>query len=152
MRPLESKVSLVTGASRGIGRGIAVGLGEAGATVFLTGKSSAETPSQLGGTIDETAAEVTHRGGRGIPVRCDHMSDAQVEASLRGSARTRVSDSGSWTNRRTLSRALTAGYWLITDSAVGRYPSWPSGPEGHPATLVAPLTAFTLGLAQRDSP
>lgn len=68
MRPLlESKISLVTGASRGIGKGIAVGLGEAGATVYLTGRSSAKEPSRLGGTIDETATEVTRRGGRGIP-------------------------------------------------------------------------------------
>jgi NAD(P)-dependent dehydrogenase (short-subunit alcohol dehydrogenase family) len=81
MRPqLEGKISLVTGASRGIGKGIAVGLGEAGATVYLTGRSSAKEPSRLGGTIDETAAEVTRRGGRGIPVRCDHTSDAEVEA------------------------------------------------------------------------
>jgi NAD(P)-dependent dehydrogenase (short-subunit alcohol dehydrogenase family) len=80
MRPLENKVSLVTGASRGIGKGVAVGLGEAGTTVYLTGRSRAKELSRLGGTIDETAAEVPRRGGRGIPVRCDHLSDAEVEA------------------------------------------------------------------------
>lgn len=82
MSPLHDSVALVTGASRGAGRGIALELGSAGATVYVTGRSSAGGPTTDGvpGTIDETAAEVTSRGGRGIAVRCDHTLDADVES------------------------------------------------------------------------
>lgn len=69
---------MVTGASRGVGRGIALGLGEAGATVYVTGRST--TPGRLPGTIGETAEAVTALGGRGIPVRVDHARDDEVEA------------------------------------------------------------------------
>jgi NAD(P)-dependent dehydrogenase (short-subunit alcohol dehydrogenase family) len=75
-------VALVTGASRGVGRGVALGLGEAGATVYITGRT--EQPGAgavpLDGTIHQTAAEVTALGGRGIAVRCDHRDDDQVRA------------------------------------------------------------------------
>jgi NAD(P)-dependent dehydrogenase (short-subunit alcohol dehydrogenase family) len=89
MSQLHDVVALVTGASRGAGRGIAVELGSAGATVYVTGRSAAGGPTTDGvpGTIDETAAEVTSRGGRGIAVRCDHTVDADVEslfARIRG--------------------------------------------------------------------
>jgi len=89
MSSLHGSVALVTGASRGAGRGIAVELGSAGATVYVTGRSAAGGPTTDGvpGTIDETAAEVTSRGGRGIAVRCDHTVDADVEslfARIRG--------------------------------------------------------------------
>src|SRR5438105_2412410 len=81
----EPTVAVVTGASRGGGRGIALGLGEAGATVYVTGRSvrgeSAVTDAP--GTIDETAEEVTKLGGRGIPVRCDHRDDDAVETLFR---------------------------------------------------------------------
>jgi NAD(P)-dependent dehydrogenase (short-subunit alcohol dehydrogenase family) len=79
---LEGKVALVTGASRGGGKGIACVLGERGATVYVTGRSVRGQPTTLGrpGTIDDTAEEVTARGGTGIAVRCDHTDDAQVEA------------------------------------------------------------------------
>jgi NAD(P)-dependent dehydrogenase (short-subunit alcohol dehydrogenase family) len=72
----------VTGASRGGGKGIALVLGEEGATVYVTGRSVRGEPTSLGrpGTIDDTAEEVQARGGRGIAVRCDHTDDAQVEA------------------------------------------------------------------------
>src|SRR5919108_3906354 len=75
-------VALVTGASRGGGKGIALVLGESGATVYVTGRSVRGEPTTLGrpGTIDDTADEVTARGGTGIAVRCDHSDDAQVEA------------------------------------------------------------------------
>lgn len=75
-------VALVTGASRGAGRGIALELGAAGATVYVTGRSvrGGYTTDGVPGTIDETAALVTERGGRGIPVKCDHTVDAEVEA------------------------------------------------------------------------
>lgn len=77
-RPLEGQVALVTGASRGVGKGIALGLGEAGATVLVTGRSV--TAGDLPGTIGETAAQVTALGGRGIAVACDHADDAAVAA------------------------------------------------------------------------
>ena len=75
----------MTGASRGVGRGIALGLGEAGATVYVTGRSVRGEPAvtDAPGTIDETAEEVTKLGGQGIPVRCDHRDDNAVEALFR---------------------------------------------------------------------
>ena len=78
---LRGAVAIVTGASRGAGRAIAVVLGETGATVYVTGRSAraAGTTEDLPGTIDETAEEVTRRGGTGVPVRCDHTVDADVE-------------------------------------------------------------------------
>jgi NAD(P)-dependent dehydrogenase (short-subunit alcohol dehydrogenase family) len=81
-KPLAGKVALVTGASRGCGRGIAGVLGEAGWVVYLTGRSVRGQPTTLDrpGTIEDAADEVTARGGTGIPVRCDHTDDAQVRA------------------------------------------------------------------------
>ncbi len=75
-RPLEDKVAIVTGASRGVGKGIALGLGEAGATVYVTGRSIASGP--IPGTIGETAEAVTALGGHGIAVRCDHAMDDDI--------------------------------------------------------------------------
>jgi NAD(P)-dependent dehydrogenase (short-subunit alcohol dehydrogenase family) len=82
MASLNDTVALVTGASRGAGRGIALELGAAGATVYVTGRSvrGGPTTDNVPGTIDETAEEVTSRGGRGIAVRCDHAVDEQVES------------------------------------------------------------------------
>ncbi|OLF10437.1 oxidoreductase [Actinophytocola xinjiangensis] len=79
---LAGTVALVTGASRGVGKGIAAALGEAGATVYVTGRSvrGATTTEDLPGTVDDTAEEVTARGGTGIAVRCDHTDDTDVEA------------------------------------------------------------------------
>jgi NAD(P)-dependent dehydrogenase (short-subunit alcohol dehydrogenase family) len=79
---LKGKVAVVTGASRGAGRGIALALGDAGATVYVTGRSvrGEATTENLPGTIDETAEAVTARGGRGIAVQCDHTVDADVES------------------------------------------------------------------------
>jgi NAD(P)-dependent dehydrogenase (short-subunit alcohol dehydrogenase family) len=82
MGRLRDCVALVTGASRGAGRGIAVALGAEGATVYVTGRSVRGAPTTLGrpGTIDETAEEIGARGGTGIAVRCDHTVDADVDA------------------------------------------------------------------------
>jgi NAD(P)-dependent dehydrogenase (short-subunit alcohol dehydrogenase family) len=82
MAQLSSIVALVTGASRGAGRGIAIELGAAGATVYVSGRSvdGGPTTNDVPGTIDETAREVTNQGGRGIAVKCDHTVDAEVES------------------------------------------------------------------------
>lgn len=76
-------VAIVTGASRGAGRGIAIALGSHGATVYITGRSRKAGDHALPGTIYETAEAVTAAGGKGIAVRCDHADDTQVEALFR---------------------------------------------------------------------
>jgi NAD(P)-dependent dehydrogenase (short-subunit alcohol dehydrogenase family) len=73
-------VVIVTGASRGAGRGIAISLGSHGCTVYVTGRSQKAGDHTLPGTIHETAEAVTKAGGQGIAVRCDHGDDEQVEA------------------------------------------------------------------------
>lgn len=79
MSDLAGKVAIVTGASRGIGRGIALGLGEARATVYLTGRTTDDSQVTLPGSLATTAAEVRRLGGVGIAVRCDHRVDQDVE-------------------------------------------------------------------------
>jgi NAD(P)-dependent dehydrogenase (short-subunit alcohol dehydrogenase family) len=80
----KGKVALVTGASRGAGAGVARGLGELGYTVYVTGRTVTPGDAKgwdgtvLPGTVAETAAAVTERGGKGIAVLCDHGDDAQV--------------------------------------------------------------------------
>ena len=79
---LAGRVALVAGATRGAGRGIAVQLGAAGATVYVTGRSTRSEPSEMKRpeTIEETAELVTAAGGRGIAVQVDHLVPEQVEA------------------------------------------------------------------------
>lgn len=76
--PLADRVALVTGASRGIGRGAAVGLGEAGATVVVSGRTMGDGDRGLAGGLAETVELVTRAGGVGVAIRCDHRDDAQV--------------------------------------------------------------------------
>ena len=81
-RPLDGKVALVAGATRGAGRGTAVALGEAGATVYCTGRSTRERRSEYDRpeTIEETAELVTAAGGVGIAIAVDHLEAGEVEA------------------------------------------------------------------------
>src|SRR4029079_4760829 len=80
-KPLAGKVALVAGATRGAGRGIAVQLGAAGATVYVPGRTSGAHRSEMNRpeTIEETAALVDEAGGRGIAVRVDHLVPAEVQ-------------------------------------------------------------------------
>src|SRR3954469_16442556 len=83
-KPLDGKVAVVAGATRGAGRGIAAALGEAGATVFCTGRTSSANPIPSDydrtETIEETAALVTELGGAGVAVAVDHLDPRQVGA------------------------------------------------------------------------
>jgi len=78
-KPLINKVALVTGATRGLGKGIAVGLGEAGATVYITGRTLDAQGDQTG-TLRDTQAAIAQAGGTGIAVQVDHSDDEQVQA------------------------------------------------------------------------
>ena len=86
MKPLKQKVAIVAGGSRGAGRGIALALGEAGATVYVAARTSRNGPKPADGapgTVEDTAEEVTARGGRGTAVRADLSDEAQVAALFR---------------------------------------------------------------------
>ena len=87
MSGTEPKVAVVTGASRGAGKGIALALGASGMTVYVTGRSTSVSLGRLRdtvlpGTILETAAQITALGGRGVAVACDHRDDAAVQAAF----------------------------------------------------------------------
>jgi NAD(P)-dependent dehydrogenase (short-subunit alcohol dehydrogenase family) len=83
-QPLTGKIALVAGGTRGGGRGIAVELGAAGATVYVTGRSSSAGRSDMDRpeTIEETAERITAAGGTGIPVRTDHSRPEEVRALI----------------------------------------------------------------------
>ncbi|MBV9035269.1 MAG: SDR family NAD(P)-dependent oxidoreductase, partial [Acidobacteriaceae bacterium] len=83
MRSLKGQVVLAAGGSRGAGRGIALACGEAGATVYVaarTSRNGPKPPDDAPGTVEDTAAEVTARGGKGIPVCADLSNEEQVSA------------------------------------------------------------------------
>ena len=129
MQTLRDRIVIVTGASRGAGRGIAVELGAAGATVYVTGRSTRDAPApgyerflesaglaEMPGSIDATAEEVTAAGGRGIAVRCDHGDPAQVRALVarveREHGRLDVLVNNAWGGHESFSLAsLSAPFW-----------------------------------------
>ena len=78
MSNLKGKIVLVTGATRGVGKGIAVGLGESGATVYITGRTLESSENQFGGSLIETQTAIEAVGGQCIPVQVDHSDDRQV--------------------------------------------------------------------------
>src|SRR5579863_8181710 len=80
---LQGRIAVVAGASRGAGRGIALALGDAGATVYVvarTSRTGPKPPDNIPGTVEETADDVTARGGIGIPVAGDMSEGPQVAA------------------------------------------------------------------------
>lgn len=77
-----ARIAIVTGASRGAGKGIALALGSHGCTVYVTGRSQADGDAEVPGTIHATAEAVTRAGGTGIAVHCDSGDDAQIKALI----------------------------------------------------------------------
>jgi len=118
---LKGRIALVTGATRGVGKGIALGLGECGATVYITGRSTTEGElvDGLGGTLQETAREVEALGGTCVPVPCDHTSDEQTEDVFRlideGHGRLDILVNNVWAGYQ---------YMLEPDSGEGRKFTW----------------------------
>jgi len=77
--PLDGRVALVTGASKNIGKGMALEVAASGAITYVTARSLEDVPGQLA-SLQRTVAEIEAAGGTAIPVACDHRDDAQVEA------------------------------------------------------------------------
>lgn len=128
MAALKDCVAVVTGASRGAGRGIALELGAAGATVYVTGRSTRKEPAQsygqlmaasdlekVPGGIDETAEEVTRAGGRGIAVRCDHTREDDVAALFHRveeeQGRLDLLVNNAWGGHENFDRVFQAPFW-----------------------------------------
>jgi NAD(P)-dependent dehydrogenase (short-subunit alcohol dehydrogenase family) len=127
-RPLKDCVAVVTGASRGAGRGIALELGAAGATVYVTGRSTREHPADtygqllalsdmqaVPGSIDDTAGEVTRLGGRGIAVPCDHTREEEVAALFarveREAGRLDLLVNNAWGGHESFNGVFEAPFW-----------------------------------------
>lgn len=125
---LSHCIAIVTGASRGAGRGIATELGAAGATVYVTGRSQRHRPAttyqqiqslsnleQLPGSIEQTAEDVTAAGGRGIAVACDHTDEAQVRALFERvraeQGRLDVLVNNAWGGHETFDGIFKAPFW-----------------------------------------
>ena len=127
-RPLQDCIAVVTGASRGAGRGIALELGAAGATVYVTGRSTRDKPADAyaqllalsgmqapPGNIDDTADEVTRLGGRGIAAYCDHTREDEVKALFarveREHGRVDLLVNNAWGGHETFNGVFDAPFW-----------------------------------------
>jgi NAD(P)-dependent dehydrogenase (short-subunit alcohol dehydrogenase family) len=157
MQPLAGMIAIVTGASRGAGRGIASVLGEAGATVYVTGRSvrgSLTQPELAGTSIEETAELVTARGGLGIPVRVDHTVDANITSLFgqvqRERGRLDLLVNNAWGGyedylKRGGHKSFDAVFW---EQPIERWDKmWTAGVR---ATLATTKAALPLMFAQRN--
>lgn len=160
-RTLSGCIAVVTGASRGAGRGIAQELGAAGATVYVTGRSTRDRPAggyeqlmalskleTLPGTIDETAEEVTRLGGRGIAVRCDHTREDEVaqlfERVQREAGRLDLLVNNAWGGHECFTGVFDAPFW---EHPLGQWDAmFDHGVRNH---LVASRFAAPLMVRQR---
>lgn len=113
MSGLAGRVALVTGATRGIGKGVACALAEQGATVYVTGRTVAAGDHVLPGSLEETVAEVNARGGRGIAVALDLLDDAQIAVVFERIARDEGRLDLLVNNAMAIPDAMTqrAGFW-----------------------------------------
>jgi len=160
-KPLGGRVAVVTGASRGAGRGIAVELGAAGATVYVSARSTRAEPAasyasilklsgleRVPGSIEETAEEVTRHGGHGIAVRCDHTREDEVQALFgrvqRDEGRLDLLVNNAWGGHETFDGVFDAPFWAHPlahwDSMMDR------GVRNH---LIASRCAAPLFVAQK---
>ena len=106
-------VAVVTGASRGAGKGIALALADTGATVYVTGRTREDGDSALPGSVTSTAKEIEARGGVGVPIVCDHADDAEVAAVFE-----RVADDHGRLD------ILVNNAFAIPDGIISRRPFW----------------------------
>lgn len=158
---LKGRICVVTGASRGAGRGIAEELGGAGATVYVTGRSTREVPAdtyadllklselaRLPGSIDETAEAVTRAGGRGVAVYCDHTQGSEVEALFarveRDEGRLDLLVNNAWGGHECFNGVFEAPFW---EHALGQWDAmFDRGLRNH---LVSSRCAAPLLVRQR---
>ncbi|MBV9227014.1 MAG: SDR family NAD(P)-dependent oxidoreductase [Acidobacteriaceae bacterium] len=122
MRSLKGQVVLAAGGSRGAGRGIALACGEAGATVYVaarTSRNGPKPPDDAPGTVEDTAAEVTARGGKGIPVCADLSNEEQVSALFgrieKESGRLDVLANAAW-GPNVMAECMRPPFWKLSSS------------------------------------
>jgi NAD(P)-dependent dehydrogenase (short-subunit alcohol dehydrogenase family) len=109
-------VAVVTGASRGAGKGIALALADTGATVYVTARTRTDGDAALPGGLDATVKEIAARGGTGIPLVCDHADDSQVAAAFAAVAR-----------EHGRLDVLVNNAFTIPDGITSRRPFWEKG-------------------------
>jgi NAD(P)-dependent dehydrogenase (short-subunit alcohol dehydrogenase family) len=151
---LAGKVAVVAGASRGAGRGIAVALGDAGATVYVAGRTTRAGPKPVDGapgTIEDTAEEVTRRGGQGIAARTDCMAEADVSALFdrvaKQQGRLDVLVNAVWGGNEMFGRAEGTAFWELDEGSWRGHAGSPGAHLStalHAARLMAPRRSGLL--------